>query len=73
MIRTLAMCMSFTGLYGVRKKRPWGPLVCGCASTVWFLLLVFQIHEWQYAVVEFAYAATNFGIAWAWRRDDAIR
>lgn len=67
-IQNVAMCMSFTGLYGVTYKRPWGPFVCGCASTIWFLIALRTMPQW--AVVELAYALVNFGIAFKWRKDE---
>lgn len=64
-VQCAAALVSFTGLYGVLKKRPWGPFLCGSASLFWFCIAISSaMYPW--GAVELAYALTNFGISRVW-------
>lgn len=69
-LQTIAMAVSFTGLMGVSRKRPWGPLVCGIASSAWCAIAFADGNRFQWAAVEFVYAVLNYGIALRWWRED---
>jgi hypothetical protein len=64
-VQCMAALVSFTGLYGVLNKRPWGPFLCGISSGVWFGIAL-STYQYPWAAVEMAYSLVNFGTSRAW-------
>ena len=67
-IQTAAALVSFTGMYGVLKKRAWGPALCGIASGGW-AVIAFSTGQHPWGLVEVAYFVANLAIALKWRQE----
>ena len=65
----IAMVGSFSGLFGVMRKRYWGPVVCGVSSGVW-AGVAFSTSQVPWGLVETLYSIVNFGIAVKWLQEN---
>lgn len=69
-----AATMSLSGLTGMAFKRPWGPLVCCAASSLWAWIALHDAPpKYPWAVVEAVYAGVNLFAAIRWHREEMRR